>query len=91
MFDVQGDQPISWLMFFTLAAAIIIAASAFLAFLRSRHNREIASVALEGDGRARVVADRSRCRERRASGGQSAGEVKNTPWKQEGRAMRGLL
>nr|WP_316179483.1 MULTISPECIES: hypothetical protein [unclassified Bradyrhizobium] len=49
---MQGDQPISWLMFFTLAAAIIIAAGAFLAFLRSRHNREIASVAIEGDGRA---------------------------------------
>ncbi|MGC2775986.1 MAG: hypothetical protein WA418_10175, partial [Bradyrhizobium sp.] len=50
---MQGDQPIGWLMFFTLAAAIIIAAGAFLAFLRSRHNREIAAVALEGDGRGR--------------------------------------
>ncbi|WP_315783394.1 MULTISPECIES: hypothetical protein [unclassified Bradyrhizobium] len=53
---MQGDQPISWLMFFTLAAAIIIAAGAFLAFLRSRHNREIAAVALEGDGRGRGMA-----------------------------------
>ncbi|WP_315812386.1 hypothetical protein [Bradyrhizobium sp. SZCCHNR2028] len=91
MFDVQGDQPISWLMFFTLAAAIIIAAGAFLAFLRSRHNREIAAGPAGPAHRAHVVADWSRCRERRASGGQSAGEVKNTPWKQEGRAMRGLL
>ncbi|WP_316159179.1 MULTISPECIES: hypothetical protein [unclassified Bradyrhizobium] len=53
---MQGDQPIGWLMFFTLAAAIIIAAGAFLAFLRSRHNSEIAAVALEGDGRGRGVA-----------------------------------
>jgi len=50
---MQGDQPINWLMFFTLAATILIAAGAFLAFLRSRHNREIAAVALEGDGRGR--------------------------------------
>ena len=53
---MQGDQPINWLMFFTLAAAIIIAAGTFLAFLRSRHNREIAAVALEGDGRGRGMA-----------------------------------
>ncbi len=50
---MQGDQPVSWLMFFTLAATILVAAGAFLAFLRSRHNREIAAVALEGDGRGR--------------------------------------
>ncbi|GLH79189.1 hypothetical protein SSBR45G_40980 [Bradyrhizobium sp. SSBR45G] len=53
---MQGDQPISWLMFFTLAAAIVIASGAFLAFLRSRHNREIAAVALQGDGRGRGMA-----------------------------------
>ncbi|MGY4304076.1 hypothetical protein ACVIJ6_001319 [Bradyrhizobium sp. USDA 4369] len=50
---MQADHPITWLTFFTLAAAIIVAAGAFLAFLRSRHNREIAAVALEGDGRGR--------------------------------------
>lgn len=49
---MQGDAPISWLMFFTLAAGIFVAAGFFLAFLRSRHNREIAALALEGDGRS---------------------------------------
>lgn len=47
---MQGDNPISWLMFFTLAATIFIIAGAFIYFLRSRTNREIASEALEGDG-----------------------------------------
>lgn len=53
---MQGEQPISWLMFFTLAATILVAAGAFASFLRSRHNREIAAVALEGDGRGRGMA-----------------------------------
>ncbi|MGJ5175855.1 hypothetical protein ACQR16_17635 [Bradyrhizobium oligotrophicum] len=53
---MQSDQPISWLMFFTLAATILIAAGAFLAFLRSQRNRDIAAVALEGDGRGRGIA-----------------------------------
>ncbi|MFN5683871.1 MAG: hypothetical protein ACK46T_06835, partial [Bradyrhizobium sp.] len=53
---MPSDQPITWLTFFTLAAAIVVAAGAFLAFLRSRHNREIAAVALEGDGRGRGIA-----------------------------------
>jgi hypothetical protein len=48
---MQGDQPISWLMFFTLGAGIFVAAGLFLNFLRSRHNREIAALALEGNGR----------------------------------------
>lgn len=49
---MQGDQPISWLMFFTLAAGIVIAAGAFISFLRSQHNRDIAAMALEGNGRS---------------------------------------
>ena len=47
---MQGDNAISWLMFFTLAATTFIIAGAFIYFLKSRTNREIASVALEGDG-----------------------------------------
>lgn len=50
---MSGDAPITWLMFFTLAAGIVVAAGFFISFLRSRHNREIAAVALEGDGRSR--------------------------------------
>jgi hypothetical protein len=54
--DMQGDQPISWLMFFTLAATIFIIAGAFIFFLRSRTNRAIAAHALEGEGRGRGLA-----------------------------------
>jgi hypothetical protein len=50
---MQGDNPISWLMFFTLFAGVFIIAGAFIYFLRSRTNREIAAHALEGDGRGR--------------------------------------
>jgi hypothetical protein len=50
---MSGDAPISWLMFFTLAAGILVAAGLIIGFLRSRHNREIAALALEGDGRSR--------------------------------------
>jgi len=46
---MQGDNPISWLMFFTLAATTFIIAGSFIYFLRSRTNREIASEALEGN------------------------------------------
>jgi hypothetical protein len=46
---MQGDNPISWLMFFTLAATVFIIAGAFIYFLRSRTNREIAANALEGN------------------------------------------
>lgn len=46
---MQGDNPISWLMFFTLAAAVFIIAGAFIGFLRSRTNRAIAADALEGN------------------------------------------
>jgi hypothetical protein len=45
---MAGDQPISWLMFFTFAAAIFIIAGAFIYFLRSRRNRDIAQEALAG-------------------------------------------
>jgi hypothetical protein len=47
---MQGDNPISWLMFFTLAAAVFSIAGAFVYFLRSRTNREIAAATLEGNG-----------------------------------------
>jgi hypothetical protein len=47
---MQGDNPISWLMFFTLAATVFIIAGAFIYFLRSRTNRHIAANALEGNG-----------------------------------------
>jgi hypothetical protein len=53
---MQGDNPISWLMFFTLFAVVFIIAGAFIYFLRSRTNREIAAHALEGDGRGRGMA-----------------------------------
>ena len=46
---MQGDNPISWLMFFTLAATTFIIAGSFIYFLRSRTNREIAAEALEGN------------------------------------------
>lgn len=52
---MNGDTPISWLMFFTLAAAVIVAAGFFLHFLQSRHNRSIASSALGGEQRSRGV------------------------------------
>ena len=47
---MQGDNPISWLMFFTLAATTFVIAGSFIYFLRSRTNREIASEALGGNG-----------------------------------------
>jgi hypothetical protein len=47
---MQGDNPISWLMFFTLASAVFIIAGGFIYFLRSRTNREIAAATLEGNG-----------------------------------------
>ena len=46
---MQVDNPVSWLMFFTLAATTFIIAGAFIYFLRSRTNREIAAEALQGD------------------------------------------
>ena len=49
---MKGDAAISWLMFFTLSAGVVVGAALLLSFLRSRHNREIAAYALEGDGRS---------------------------------------
>ena len=46
---MQGDNPISWLMFFTLAATTFVIAGGFIYFLRSRTNRDIAAEALAGD------------------------------------------
>lgn len=45
----HGDNPVSWLMFFTLAATVFVIIGAFIAFLRSRTNREIAAATLEGN------------------------------------------
>ena len=53
---MSGDTPISWLMFFTLTAGIVVGAGLFLNFLRSRHNRDVAAYALEGDGHSRGAA-----------------------------------
>jgi hypothetical protein len=52
---MNGDAPLSWLMFFTLVAGVVVGAALFLSFLRSRHNREIAAYALQGDGRSQRV------------------------------------
>src|ERR1700761_8643783 len=52
---MNGDAPLGWLMFFTLAAGVIVAAGMFLSFLRSRHNREVAAYALQGNGGSRGV------------------------------------
>jgi hypothetical protein len=42
----SSGEPISWLMFFTLGAGLIIAVVAFSYFLRSRRNRAIAQDAV---------------------------------------------
>lgn len=47
---MDGDHPISLLMFFTLAAGVVVGGGAFAYFLRHRHNRYIAGQALAGDG-----------------------------------------
>ncbi len=52
---MNGDAPISWLMFFTLGAGLVVAAGFFLYFLKSRHNRAIAAAALGGDQRSHGV------------------------------------
>jgi hypothetical protein len=52
---MNNDAPISWLMFFTLVASVIVAAGFFLHFLRSRHNRAIAASALGGEQRSRGI------------------------------------
>jgi hypothetical protein len=52
---MQGDAPVSWLMFFTLAAGIFIIAGAFIRFLHSHRNRDIAAEALAGDNSPRVA------------------------------------
>lgn len=53
---MAGDQAISWLMFFTLAAGILFAGFAFLGFLRSQRNRDIAAQALVKSGNVDRVA-----------------------------------
>ncbi|MFT3938649.1 hypothetical protein [Rhodopseudomonas sp.] len=53
---MNGDQPISWLMFFTLAAGVVIVGLAFINFIRSRSNRAIAADTLEGSTSARGAA-----------------------------------
>jgi hypothetical protein len=53
---MNGDQPISWLMFFTLAAGVVIVGFVFLNFIKSRSNRAIAADTLEGNGSGRGAA-----------------------------------
>ncbi|WP_322514052.1 hypothetical protein SR870_13410 [Rhodopseudomonas palustris] len=53
---MDGEQPISWLMFFTLAAGLAIVAFAFLNFIKSRSNRAVAADTLEGNGHGRGAA-----------------------------------
>jgi hypothetical protein len=53
---MQGDQPISWLMFFTLAAGIVIVGFVFINFIKSRSNRAVAADTLEGSGHGRGMA-----------------------------------
>jgi hypothetical protein len=51
---MAGDQPVSWLMFFTFAATIFAIAGGFIYFLQSRRNRDIAENALAGSHHPRV-------------------------------------
>ena len=51
---MQGDAPVSWLMFFTFAAVIFIIAGLSIRHLHSRYNRDIAQNALVGDNSPRV-------------------------------------
>jgi hypothetical protein len=53
---MQGDAPVSWLMFFTLAAVMFIIAGVFIRFMHSQRNRDIATEALAGDNSPRVAA-----------------------------------
>jgi hypothetical protein len=53
---MHGDAPVSWLMFFTLAAGMFILAGAFIRFLHSEKNRDIAAQALAGDNSPRIAA-----------------------------------
>ena len=53
---MNGDQPISWLMFFTLAAGVVIVGFAFINFIKSRSNRAVAADTLEGNGTGRGAA-----------------------------------
>lgn len=53
---MQGDNPISWLMFFTLVAGVVVIAGGFIYDLRSRSHREIAANALQGDGSGKGAA-----------------------------------
>ncbi len=48
---MSGDSPVSWLMFFTLVAGLVIITGAFLMHLRSGRNREIAAKTLAGDNK----------------------------------------
>jgi hypothetical protein len=48
--EVQGE-PVSWLMFFTLGIALLIAVGSFAWFLRKRSNRDAADRALNPNNR----------------------------------------
>ena len=59
---MQGDAPVSWIMFFTLAAGILLSRALFIRFLHSQRNRDIAANALAGDNSPRVALRRmARC------------------------------
>ncbi len=53
---MAGDQPISWLLFFTLAAGILVSGFAFIGFLRSQRNRDVAAKALVKGGNVGRIA-----------------------------------
>ena len=44
------DPAVSWLMFFTLGAGVVVAGGAFAYFLTSRRNREVTEASLVGAG-----------------------------------------
>lgn len=52
----MGDSPVSWLMFVTLVGGLVIITGAFLMFLRSQRNRDIAAHALAGTDSRRTTA-----------------------------------
>lgn len=50
-----GDSPVNWLMFFTLVGGLAIITGAFLMFLRSQRNRDIAAHTLAGTDNRHTV------------------------------------
>ena len=70
---MNGDQPISWLMFFTLAAGVVIVGGVFINFIRSRsQSRSRRGHAGRQRPRPRCGARTARCRNWSALGGVRA-------------------